>query len=193
MSEKTLELRFLSREADDTAVASIMRLADSIFNPWPKPDSRYTSLEVWRERLSDPTSSIIYLTPQPDQSPSSSEDDKTPIVIHPPVAFIFAYPRSHPGPLKNGSSQSLHIWLAGVLEEYRGRKCLDTMVNALIDLEKKRWGSELSSAPVMTVCTSPSRFPSMWAWLRARPWWVLEKEFDDGKVMLSLTGRYNIQ
>jgi len=54
----------------------------------------------------------------------------------PLVGFLFAYPRSHPGPLKNGSSRSLHIWLAEVPEGHRGRGCLVTIVNALIDLEK---------------------------------------------------------
>lgn len=173
-------------------VTSILHLSNSIFDP--EPESHYTSLEVWKRRLSDPASSIIYLVPQLDQSPASSGDDRCQLEVPPPpVAFIFAYPRSHPEPLKNGSSQSLHIWLAGVLEEYRGRGCLDTMVNALIDLEKRRRRSESSPMPTLTICTSPSRFPLMWAWLRARTRWVLEKEFDGGKVMLSLTGPYNIQ
>jgi len=205
MSEKALELQFLSRGADDAAVASILRLSISIFRSFnTEPDSHRASLEVWKERLSDPASSIVYLVPsEPDQFPpsssslsSSSEDDQpnsnSPVPPPPvPVGFIFAYPRSHPEPLKNGSSQSLHIWLAGVLEEYRGRGSLDTMVNALIDLERKRWGSDPSLMPTFTVCTNPSMFPSMWAWVRARKRWVLEKEFDEGKVMFSLTGRYN--
>jgi len=204
MSGKALELKFLSRGADDATVASILRLSISIFRSFnTEPDSHRASLEVWKERLSDPASSIVYLvSPGPDQFPppssslSPTEDDQSnsgsPIPPPPvPVGFIFAYPRSHPEPLKNGSSQSLHIWLAGVLEEYRGRGSLDTMVNALIDLEKKRRGSESSSMPTFTVCTNPSMFPSMWAWVRARKRWVLEKEFDEGKVMFSLTGRYN--
>ena len=189
MGEEDLELKFLSHGAEDVFIASIIRLSSSVFGPLPEP--RYTSLEEWKERLSDPSSSIVYLVPQSDKSPASSGDDHSP--VPPPVAFLFAYPRSHPEPLKNGTYQSLHIWLAGVLEEYRGRGCLGTMVNALVDRERKRLGLDPSSTPMMTVCTSLSRFPLMWAWLRARTWWVLEKEFDGGKVMFSLTGRYYIQ
>ena len=194
MSEKALELKYLSHEAhEDAAVASILRLSNSVFNP--ESESDRTSLEEWKRRLSDPASSIIYLVPQPDQSRlASSGDDQPQLEVHPPpVAFIFAYTRSHPEPLKNGSFQSLHIWLAGVLEEYRGMGCLDTMVNALIDLEKRRRGSESSPMPTFTICTHPSRFPLMWAWLRARTRWVFEKEFDEGKVMFSLTGQYSVQ
>jgi len=202
MSERALELRYLlSHEAEDAAVASILHLSNSIFNP--NPESYRASLEVWKGRLSDPASSIIYLVPgsDSDQSLASSKDrdDQSSrlegVPGQPtPVGFLFAYPRSHPEPLKNGSSRSLHIWLAGVLEEYRGRGCLDTMVNALIDLEKRRPAGgpgELSPLMSMTICTHPSMFPSMWAWLRARTRWVFEKEFqvDGGKVMFSLTGQ----
>lgn len=194
MSEETLELKFLFHGAEDAAIASIIRLSSSIFGPLPEP--RYTSLEEWKRRLSDPSSSIVYLVPQPDNDksppPVSSGDDQSP--VPPPVAYLFAYPRSHPEPLKNGSSQSLHIWLVGVLEEYRGRGSLDIMVNALIEhLERKRWESEPPSMPTLTVCTNPTRFPSMWSWLRARTWWVLEKEFDGGKVMFSLAERCRTQ
>jgi len=70
------------------------------------------------------------------------------------------------------------------------------MVNALIqDLEKRRLAgrpeesSTPTPAPILTVCTTPSMFPLMWAWLKARTRWVLEKEFDEEKVSLSLTGQ----
>jgi hypothetical protein len=187
MSETGLELRFISHKSEDVAVASILQLSNSIFNP--KSESHRTSFE-WKRRLSDHASSIVYLVPQL-RSTASSGDCQSP--IPPPMAFLFAHPRSHPEPLKDGSSRSLHIWLAGFLEEYRGRGCLDTMVNVLIDLEKKRRGSESRSMPTLTVCTTPSRFPLMWTWLRARTRWVVEKELDGGKALLSLTGRYRIQ
>ena len=197
MSEEALELKYLSHEAEDAAVASILHLSNSIFSP--KPESHYASLEEWKKRLSDPASRIIYLAlPQPDQqSPASSGDDRSHSQpeVDPPsaVAFLFVHPRSHPEPLKNGPSQSLHIWLAGVLEEYRRKGYLDTMVNALIDdLEKRRWGSEsLSPMPALTLCTTPSMFPLMWTWLKARTRWVLEKELGGGKILLSLTRRYD--
>jgi ribosomal protein S18 acetylase RimI-like enzyme len=183
MGEKALELslRYLSHEDESgSTIASILHLSNSIFNP--ESDSHRTSLEEWKTRLSDPASSIIYLVLQPSDDPG-----KFPHRPAPAVAFIFAYPRSHPEPLRNGSLHSLHIWLAGVSEEYRGRGCLDTMVNALFELERKRRGPGASSMPTFTVCTSPSKFPSMWAWVRARARWVLEKEWDGGKVMFSLT------
>ena len=189
MSQGALELKFLSREAEDAVVASITQLSNSIF--CPKWGSRYASLEEWKRRLSDPSSSIIYLVPHSNSPPASSGDDQPPVPQ--PVAFLFAHPRSHPEPLKDGSSQSLHIWLAGVSEEYRGRSCLDSMVNALIDLERNRRGSKSSPMPTLTVCTTPSKFPLMWSWLRARTRWVVEKELEGGKVLLSLTGWNHIQ
>ena len=186
-----LELRYLTYEAEDATVASILQLSNSIFNP--EPESHYASLEEWTERLSDPASAIVYLVPTHDQSAGSSEDSQ-PNSIPPPVAFLFAYPKSHSEPLKNGSYQSLHIWLAGVLEEYRGRGCLDTMLNALVDHEKSELGEpESLTMLTLTVCTTPSRFPLMWAWLRARTEWVPEKEFEGGKVMLSFTEWYNTE
>ena len=191
MNGEGLELRYLTCEAEDAAVASILQLSNLIFNP--EPESHYASLEVWMERLSDPPSTIVYLVPTPDQSTDSSED-RQPNSIPPPAAFLFAYPRSHPEPLKNGSCQSLHIWLAGVLEEYRGRGSLDTMLSALIDHVKSQIGEpESLTMLTLTVCTTPSRFPSMWAWLRARTEWVPEKEFEGGKVMLSFTEWCNIE
>ena len=188
MSQATPELKFLFHSADDAAVASIIQLSNSIF--CPESGTRYASLEEWKRRLSDPASSIIYLVPQPNNPSVSSGDDQSPT---PPVAFLFAHPRLHPEPLRDGSSQSLHIWLAGVLEECRGRSYLDTMVNALGDLERRRLGSESSPMPTLTVCTAPSRFPSMWSWLRARTRWVVEKDLEGGKVLLSFTGRNHIQ
>jgi ribosomal protein S18 acetylase RimI-like enzyme len=160
VGDKALELRYLSYEDDDAAVACILGLSDSIFKP--ESESHHTSLEEWRKRLSDPASSIIYLALRPNDQLSVSSRYLS------PVGFIFAHPRSHPEPLKSGYTQSLHIWLAGVLEEYRGRKCLDTMINALIELERKQRGPESSTILVLTVCTTPSRFPSMWSWLKAR-------------------------
>lgn len=143
--------------------------------------AHHTSLEEWRKRLSDPASNIIYLALQPnDQFPVSSRNPSA-------AGLLFAHPRSHPEPLKNGCTQSLHIWLAGVSEEYRGRRCLDIMVNALIELERKQRGPEPSTMLVLTVCTTPLRFPSMWSWLKARKQWVLEREWVWGKVMLSMT------
>jgi len=74
MSEGVLELKYLFHGAGDAAVASILRLSNSIFNP--NPESYYASLEEWKRRLSDSASSIVYLVPQPvlDRSPASSED-----------------------------------------------------------------------------------------------------------------------
>lgn len=186
---KDLELRYLSHEDEsNAAVASILHLSNSIFNFNPESESHRTSLEEWQRRLTDPASSIIYLVSHPDDRfPTSlGNEQSTLLPTMTPVAFLFAYPRSHLEPLKNGSSQSLHIWLAGVSEGHRGRRCLDTMVNALIELEKKRRGLRSSSMPTLTICTSPSRFPSMWAWLKKRTRWTLEKEWDGGKVMFSM-------
>lgn len=66
-------------------------------------------------------------------------------------------------------------------------------VNALIELEKKRCETELPSVPTLMVYTTPSRFPSMWAWLGMRIQWVLEKEWDGGKLTFISRGQHSVR
>ncbi|KAH9945740.1 hypothetical protein B0H21DRAFT_822820 [Amylocystis lapponica] len=133
----------------------LLSLSNIIFSP--DPDSKYASLALWQERLSYPSSVIIYLSP-----PSLPTE---------PVAFVFAYPRTHAVPLIDGEQHSTHIWLAGVMPQRRKEGCLAQMVDAM----------EYTSA--LTVCTTPARFPDMWNWLMHRGWTV-ERDLDEGKVML---------
>lgn len=85
---------------------------------------------------------------------------------------MFAIPRVTEPPLRNGRAESTHIWLAGVLHEWRKGGCLARMVRELDGIEQ------------LTVCTYPTRFPDMWRWLTHRGW-VQERELADGKVLLS--------
>ncbi|OCH89778.1 hypothetical protein OBBRIDRAFT_648827 [Obba rivulosa] len=133
----------------------IISLSNAIFSA--EPGSKHASLALWQERLSYTSSVIVYLVPE------SSPND--------PVAFMFAYPRSHSIPLSGGEHESLHIWLAGVLPGMRRAGCLSRMIH------------ELDLTPLLTVCTIPQRFPDMWRWLTSRGWVVI-RDLGEGKVML---------
>jgi hypothetical protein len=94
-----------------------------------------------------------------------------------PVAFLFAHPRTHLPPLQDGTIESMHIWLAGVLPEWRKSGCLQRMTREVVT------DPELT----YTVCTTPSIFPDMWPWLLKRGW-RQERDLGEGKVMLSSKG-----
>ena len=144
---------------DDPLLPTVLALSNAIFNTDPSEDATHGSLAEWQARLARPSSFIVYLAPPTEAAPQ-------------PVAFLFMIPRITNPPLRNGVIESTHIWLAGVLPEWRRGGCLATMVAALDDIDP------------LTVCTYPSRFPNMWAWLNRRGW-VQERELGEGKVMFS--------
>jgi len=154
----TLELHRLEYGSPELAnvLPEVLRLSNAIFGA--APHSKYASLEEWKRRLSSPGSVITYLSP-----PASPTH---------PVAFLFAHPRHHTPPLAGGETDSLHVWLAGVLSERRKEGCLARMMAAL------------GSSRVLTVCTTPDTYPAMWKWLTGRGWSV-ERELGGGKMMLS--------
>ena len=143
---------------DSPQVAVILALSNRIFSS--DTSTKHGSLAYWQNHLAHPVSKIFYLV-----SASAPEQ---------PVGLIFVIPRTTEPPLKNGGTDSVHIWLAGVLPEWRKSGCLTQMIQELRDVDQ------------LTVCTYPSRFPNMWKWLNSRGW-VQEREFEDGKVLLSRT------
>ncbi|KAI0640720.1 hypothetical protein C8Q79DRAFT_1113905 [Trametes meyenii] len=132
-----------------------MALSNLIFDVDGSTDVKHGSLSYWRNHLPRPRSFIVYLAPA--SNPSE------------PVAFLFIIPRLHNLPLRNGATDSVHIWLAGVLPEWRAAGCLARMVREFDDIH------------MLTVCTFPARFPAMWNWLTRRGW-TQEQEFPDGKL-----------
>jgi hypothetical protein len=162
-----LELRKIRHGSPDEHIQKILSLSNEIFQA--APDSKYASINRWKQHLSNPSSIIIYLTPTNESVP---------------VAFIFAYPRVNPEPLQQGASESLHIWLAGVRPEYRKQKCLDRMVDEL----RSDIGC-LGSLQLLTLRTVPARFERMWVWSQNRGWAKEQETVDEGgerKVLLSL-------
>ena len=141
---------------DDENVAKVLTLSNAIFNA--DGSTKHGQLAYWRKQLAHPSSFIIYL------APTSAPDT--------PVAFVFVTHRVNDPPLRSGATDSVHIWLAGVLPEWRKGGCLGRMVR------------ELDCVEELTVCTFPSRYPDMWRWLNGRGW-VQERELADGKIMLS--------
>ncbi|KAI0923556.1 hypothetical protein AcV5_009062 [Taiwanofungus camphoratus] len=137
----------------------VLSLSNKIFSA--EQGSKYASVFVWQERLSSPSSVVLYLSPR-------SRPDT-------PVAFLFAHTRTRCIALREGETESLHIWLAGVLQEWRKEGHISRMVGML------------ESVSLLTVCTTPREFLAVWNWLtkRRRP---VERELEDGKVMLARSG-----
>lgn len=160
-SETSLGLHRLTSSSDDLSemLPAVIELSNSIFSA--DPGSKYASLAIWQQRLSLPSSAVLYLSP-------SSQPKR-------PVAFLFAHPRAHDLSLTQGEPESLHVWLAGVLPEHRKEGCLSRLMSAL------------DHVSVLTVCTVPVHYPDMWQWLIKRGWSV-EREMGGGKVMLSRRG-----
>lgn len=141
----------------DEILPKVLSLSNAIFNA--EPDSKYASETFWRDRLSHSSSSIVYVS-----APDTAE----------PVGFLFIHPRTHSPPLRTGETEAPHIWLAGVLPEWRKAGCLAKMIDAMSPRYTGR----------VTICTIPSRFTDMWAWLRKRGWEV-ERDALEGRILLS--------
>ena len=144
----------------DDMLPRVVTLSNAIF--LPDTTSKYASIVYWRTRLAEPASVILYL-----MATSLEGSDE-------PVAFLFAHSRTHTPPLHNGTTESLHIWLAGVLPDRRRGGLLGKLVEELSATADRR----------LTVCTYPSVFSDMWHWLQRREWYV-ERELQEGKVLLS--------
>ncbi len=160
-----LKMHRLTHESPEVTerLAQVLALSNVIF--CPDPDTKYASMSFWQDRLADDSSLILYLT----------GDTKHELVDGDPVAFLFAHPRTHSPPLKDGTATSLHIWLAGVLPKWRKAGCLRMMMDEL---------STSVAGRSLTICTMPSTFPDMWTWLLKRGWSV-EKHLSAAKVLLS--------
>ncbi|KAI0653022.1 hypothetical protein C8Q70DRAFT_1164660 [Cubamyces menziesii] len=139
---------------DDENIPRILALSNAIFDF--DGSTKHGLISYWRDCLVHPSSSILYLAP--DAQPTR------------PVAFLFVIWRKYDEPLKSGTAEGPHVWLAGVSAEWRRGGCLARMVHELRDIES------------FTICTHPRRYPHMWNWLTRRGW-IQEREFEDGKVM----------
>ncbi|KAH9840187.1 uncharacterized protein C8Q71DRAFT_481020, partial [Rhodofomes roseus] len=139
MASSSLELHHLENDSPGlaTLLPEVLALSNVIFDA--DPQSKYASLDEWKRRLSAPGSVVVYLSP-----PSRPTR---------PVAFSFTHSRHHTLPLASGETDTMHVWLAGVLPERRTEGCLALMVEAL------------GSSQVLTVCTTPDVYPAMWRWL----------------------------
>ncbi|KAI0095117.1 hypothetical protein BDY19DRAFT_66994 [Irpex rosettiformis] len=89
-------------------------------------------------------------------------------------AFLFLRPYTHSPSLPDGTSDTLHIWLARVLPEWRKVGCHQRMMDEIVTAPNSTY----------TVYTTSSLFPDMRAWLLKRGW-KQKREFEKSKVMLS--------
>lgn len=166
--DPALRIHVLKRDSPDldAALLAVLSLSNEIFSP--DPNTKYSSLSFWKERLSHESSLIVYLTtPRPDGGTTRMDDR--------PIAFLFVHPRTHDPPLQDGSINTPHIWLAGVLPEWRKIGCLQRMMREVVTEPDCTY----------TICTIPSVFPNMWPWLLKRGW-KQERELGEGRIMLSI-------
>jgi hypothetical protein len=161
---KVNTLEVTSYNKDET-LPLIISLSNDIFSP--DPTSKYASLDVWEQRLSSPSSIILYIT---------LEDSIPPVKSDNILAFIFVYPRTHQPPLHDGESETLHVWLAGVRPQWRRFGLLGKLIDEFF--------AKRSTATTVTICTVPQRFTDMWSWLTKRGWKV-ERGSIEAKVLLS--------
>ena len=141
----------------------ILSLSNTIFSA--EPTSKYASLPEWQIRLAKPSSLIVFFTALGNDAELAGVE---------PIAFVFAHPRVQSPPLHDGTTESLHIWLAGVLPRWRKAGCLGRLVDALAPGPGRH----------LTVSTVPAVYPDMWSWLQKRGWMV-ERELSEGKFLLS--------
>ena len=171
ISMSSTKVNVLSAQSADLDVVlpQIISFSNVIFSA--DPNTKYASITHWKERLSHPSSVIIYLTPT---------DGGGDTIL--PIGFLFAHPRTHTPALYSGHTETLHIWLAGVSPEWRKAGCMQRMVDAV--LHPSSGDPTTSGFAFLTVCTTPERFPDMWKWLLKRGWNV-ERDMGADKILLS--------
>ena len=156
--------RLVSSSKDvDATLPILLQFSNVVFSA--NTTSKHTTLAVWRERLSLPSSAILYITSTGQSPPTRPEEV---------IAFLFVHPRTHSPPLSTGETETLHIWLAGVQPEQRRLGLLRKMMDDLFTRVTGR----------VTICTIPDRFPNMWGWLTKRGWEV-ERNATEGRILLS--------
>ena len=155
----------------DQILPLILSFSNEVFQP--ETESKHTSLDVWKKRLSSPSSIILYVTHSGARTATEVSDV---------MAFLYAHPRTHTPPLRNGETETLHIWLAGVRPGRRRTGLLQMMVDKLLQ----------NATGTLTICTIPPRFPDMWAWLTKRGWTV-ERDASEGRILLSKSAESSSQ
>ncbi len=165
-------------------LSAILSLSNSIFSA--DPDStKYSSLDTWQSNLSMPNSIMFFAR---IASPETEADVQ-------PIGFIHAFPRSptdytlqvRDELIKQEVQEVLHIWLCGVLPQYRGRGVFSQLMRLVEGHAREKGFGNLS------VATFPKRFGRMYDTLMKRGWVVMNDEYiwsegtgkvDEGKVVL---------
>ena len=145
----------LDRDATPLQIQTILNLSCQVFGT-PSIDSaesRFASLSEWRSRLRDPKSLIFYIC-----EPKSR-----------PVAFLFLHPKL----LMN--KDHLHIWLAGVSEQYRQLGLWRNLLDAAF-IHARNLDMPLS------IRTNQYKFPAMYAFLSGSFKWQECERDDSGSI-----------
>ena len=145
----------LKRLATDVQIQAILNLSCQVFGTTIKDsaESRFASLSEWRGRLTDPKSRIFYICDTESR----------------PVAFLFLHPKS----LMN--KDHLHIWLAGVSEQYRQLGLWKNLLDAA-HIHAQNLDMPLS------IRTNQYKFPAMYAFLSGSFNWQEYERDDSGSI-----------
>ena len=121
-------------------------------------NDKYSNIDTWSERANHGLLLLANTEENMLVSESSQEDQGRTI----PIGFCLSYPRKLEvctptgkgrSAEENFTSKSWHIWLAGVLPEYRGQGVWTSMLHETIDAAQ--------DLPV-TIATIPDIFPNMY-------------------------------
>lgn len=169
----------LDSTSPTSQVSAILSLSNTIFDATPD-STKYSSLSLWQSHLSTPNSIIFFATVP---SPNTEADVE-------PIGFLYAFarkPSEYQDAVKKvltqqGVQEVLHVWLAGVVQEYRSGGVFGNLIRYVEDHARARGIGKMS------VATVPARFGRMLDVLKKQGWNVVEDksvEADvEGKVLL---------
>ena len=154
----------LSSTSPSSDLSAILSLSNAIFHATPD-STKYSSPATWQSHLSTPNSIIFCAAvPLPDTEAKVQ-----------PIGFVFAFaktPADYPEPVKKQLTELeqhevMHVWLAGVVQEYRSRGVFGDLMHLVENYAAVR---EITR---MSVATMPARFERMFDVLRKEGWTVL--------------------
>lgn len=154
-------LRFPFTEAKFCMLKKVLKLSCQIFGT-EEGSNKYSDVTEWELRLEDKRSIIYYAYNDGDSEP---------------VALLFAHPKI----FCEFEGECLHIWLAGVSENFRKQYLFTALMDSV-----HQYARDLKMR--LTVCTEPSKHQAMFAYLQKQGWHVFHHK-SLGKICLCLDSR----
>ena len=180
MEPNLFGIRKLRPGASKETIEPLLGLSNQIFDTASAPPTRFSSLEEWLSRLSQPSSILVFstkLTAPLAVTPLSSRETTTPspVPMTLPTGFVFAHIKSDP----NIPCPTLHIWLAGVSEQARGTGLFAAMMR---EVETHARSERIDT---LSVATFPEKFAKMFSILQKQGWEIRDWREEGKKVLLT--------